>query len=147
MIQNIEKETILKIQLMNDVAILPTRTHPTDAGLDFYSPYDYTLYPFIPTLIYTGVGIALPENTVGLLLDRSSMGAKGIKVVGGVIDSDYRGEIIIGLVNITIATYNIEAGNKVAQLVIMPILTPEIEIVNAFEETIRGAKGYGSSGK
>lgn len=150
----------MRIKRFTEDAILPTRTHPTDAGLDFYAPEDVVITAGGRVKINTHVGVALPEGTVGLILDRSSMGSIGVKTFGGVIDQNYRGEIQIVLGQIsrslepdgsyTIASYDpvhIMRGDKIAQMIIVPVFTPELEEVSEFETTDRNDNGFGSSGR
>lgn len=138
----------LRIKRFSQQIPLPTRTYPSDAGLDFYSPGDYFIPHGSHILIPSGIGIALQIGTVGLFLDRSSIGSKGIKTLGGVIDANYRGEIFIGLANIACYDgFEIKRGDKIAQMIIVPIYTPQIEEVDIFEETDRAHRGFGSSGR
>lgn len=145
----------MDVKRFTDDAILPTRSHPTDAGLDFYSTENYTLSYGSRVKINTHVGVRLPEGTVGLIQDRSSMGNAGIRVLGGVIDANYRGEIQIILAYVAKevgwekypTTVNIERGDKIAQMVIVPILTPAIQEVIEFETTDRNDSGFGSTGR
>ncbi len=153
-----EKENIMEV-IVGDSATLPTRQHNRDAGLDLYAAEDM----FIPVndtkKINTNIKISLPVNTVGMICDRSSMGSKGIKVMGGIVDSTYNGDIIVVLTNITCSVdrhaglekhgYWVKKGDKIAQLLVIPLLFPkctEIQQFNA-ENTSRGIKGFGSSGR
>ena len=145
----------LRVKRFTKDAVLPTRTHLTDAGLDFYSPEDIII-PFGKRVrVNTHIGIALELGTVGLIQDRSSMGNAGVRVLGGVIDANYRGEIQIILAYVAKAAgmekfdthVIIERGDKIAQMIIMPVYTPELEIVDDLDETDRGNKGFGSSGR
>ncbi len=140
----------LKIKKLHPDAIIPQRANPTDAGLDLYSTHDQDIVWSSSAKIYTGIAIALPENTVGLIFDRSSMGVKGISRLAGVIDEAYRGELIVILNNAASEnrqTIHIHRGDKIAQILIMPKHTPEIEVVDELNETDRGSKGFGSSGR
>lgn len=132
-------------------AVLPTRAHSDDAGLDLYSLEGFELGPGQGRVARTGIAVALPRQHVGLVADRSSMAKRGIKTSGGVIDAGYRGEIHIVLWNISAQTQTIGAGERIAQLLILPISTPapfEVEQeIWSQDATERGAKGFGSSGK
>jgi dUTP pyrophosphatase len=128
-------------------ATLPTRAHPDDAGLDLHALEDGELAPGAGTLARTGIAIALPEGTVGLVADRSSMAKKGLKTVGGVIDAGYRGEIRIVLRNIGAETVRFAKGERIAQLLILPCLTPAVVESDDLGETGRGEKGFGSTGR
>ena len=138
----------LRIKRFTEDAILPTRTHPTDAGLDLYSPIDATIQAFDFVKIDLGIGIALFEGTVGLIFDRSSLGSKGIGHLAGVIDANYRGSIQVILTNaFDPGKYEIKRGDKIAQLIITAAYTPEVLEVEELETTDRGTKGFGSSGR
>lgn len=138
----------LRVKRFNPNVKLPTRTHESDAGLDLYAPEDITI-PFGRRVkVPSGIGVALAEGTVGLLFDRSSTGALGTRVLGGVIDASYRGEIGIVIANVANPEgIEFKAGDKIMQLLIVPVFTPEVLEVNDFEDTDRGAKGFGSSGR
>ena len=150
---------MLKVKLFTEDAILPTRTHPSDAGLDLYATEDVSITYGAKQRINTHVGIALPEATVGLIQDRSSMGNNGVRVLGGVIDANYRGEIQVVLAYVAhpqasdgsfalgYDRVEIKRGDKIAQLIIVPVFTPEVVEVFSFEDTDRGDKGFGSSGR
>lgn len=137
----------MKVKKLRENAILPTRAHATDAGLDLYTTEDVTIQRGFPAKISTGIAIALPENTVGLILDKSSLGSQGLKVMGGVIDQNYRGDIVVCLSNLSpnVLAY-LSAGVKIAQLLVVPILRPEIEEVDDLDATDRGDGGFGSTG-
>ena len=127
-------------------AILPTRTHPNDAGMDLYGLEDVVLGPNQGKVARTGIAIALSDGFVGLVADRSSLAKKGIKTAGGVIDAGYRGELQIVLWNLSNTEIRLCRGDRIAQLLILPIVTPEIIEVTELDATQRGAKGFGSSG-
>lgn len=101
-------------------------------------------------LIPTGLAVAVPEGHVGILASRSSMGVRngvGLSNGIGVIDSDYRGPIRVGLYNLRATPYTVQPGDRIAQLLIMPVACPEIEVVDALPETARGEGGFGSTGR
>lgn len=138
----------LQILRVSAEATLPTRAHPDDAGLDLYSLEDVIVEPAQGKVTKTGIAIALPQGFVGLVADRSSLAKRGIKTAGGVIDAGYRGEIHIVLWNISGAAIHLKRGERIAQLLILPIATPAPVEVKKFDgETARGEKGFGSSGK
>ena len=138
----------LEILRLSQQATLPTRAHPDDAGLDLYGLEDITLSPGQGKVARTGIAIALPQGVVGLVADRSSLAKRGIKTAGGVIDAGYRGEVHIVLWNISTETIQLRAGERIAQLLILPIATPAVKEVAEFHHTTaRGAKGFGSTGK
>lgn len=137
----------LKIRLLNPDALLPKRNHSDDAGLDLYSSERVIIPAGSGAKIKTGVSVKLPKSSFGLILDRSSMGSKGLKVHGGVIDCSYTGEIIVVLWNHSKEDYLISPEDRIAQLVVLPVLLPEPELVLDLEPTERSNKGFGSSGK
>lgn len=135
----------LKIKLDRG-AIMPTRAHRTDAGLDLYTQTKITIWPFDQKCIDTGVHVLIPEGYVGLLTSKSGlMRDKGI-VSTGTIDAGYTGSIKAVLFNRTGRIVEIEAGKKITQLVVFPIVTPELETVDELPETDRADGGFGSSG-
>ncbi|GAB3126418.1 dUTP diphosphatase [Tsukamurella serpentis] len=129
---------------------LPKRAHPGDAGVDLYSTIAVRLEPGARTLIPTGVAIALPHGTVGLVHPRSGLAAKhGLTVVNtpGTIDAGYRGEIKVCLLNTDRdKAVEIERGDRIAQLLVQRVELPEFIEVSFLDETVRGSGGYGSSG-
>ena len=104
----------MEIVLMNDDAIIPTRASKRSAGLDLYSSVDVNIEVGSINKINTGICISLPENSYGPIRDKSSLAAKGILTLGGVIDSDYTGEIIV-IMNSLIEPIKIKKGQKIAQ--------------------------------
>lgn len=129
---------------------LPKRAHPGDAGVDLYSSIDVRLEPGTRTLIPTGVALALPYGTVGLIHPRSGLAAKhGLTVVNapGTVDAGYRGEIKVCLLNTDRdAAVDIKRGDRIAQLLVQRVELPDFIEVTFLDETVRGAGGYGSSG-
>ena len=136
----------MKIKL-DEKAIMPTRAHETDAGLDLYSPVDATIEPREAVCIDTGVHIELPINTVGMVKSKSGLNVKHGIQSEGVIDVGYTGSIRVKLYNHSDKSYTINAGDKISQLVILPILTPTLELVDELSETERGDGGFGSMGR
>lgn len=128
-------------------AKMPTRAHSTDAGLDLYA-MDTKIVPAKESAIFdTGVHVELPEGTAGLLKSKSGLNTKHGITSEGVIDVGYTGSIVAKLYNHSGTDYKVNAGDKITQLVIVPILTPELELVESLGETERGDKGFGSTGK
>ncbi len=136
----------IKIKKLNPEAIIPKYAHPGDAGLDLCSCENYILGPGERGIFGTGLSIEIPSGYVGLFWDKSGVGAKGIKVLGGVADCHYRGEYKVILTNLSKENYTIEKGNKIAQLLIQPIETAEIIETDGLTETARGSGGFGSTG-
>lgn len=137
----------IEIMKLAEDAVLPTRAHPDDAGLDLYALTDVTLEPGKSAVVPTGIAMAIPEGCVGLVADRSSLARKGVKTAGGVIDAGYRGEVGAVLWNISRETVKLGRGDRVAQLLIVPIATPAVKEVKALTESKRGKKGFGSTGR
>lgn len=143
----------LKIKKTDSRAVLPSRATPGSAGMDLRALLDEPL-PVPPggrVRVPTGIAIGLPSpETVGLIYARSGLAVKhGLALSNGVgvIDSDYTGEIRVGLVNLSDTAYTIEPGERIAQLVIAPVLLPEIVETDELDQTARGAGGFGSTGR
>ncbi len=136
----------LKVQKISPDAKLPVRAHATDAGLDIFALEETVIAPNKWQLVRTGIKIALPEATVGLIWDKSGLAAKGLTLLAGVIDEGYRGEILINVLNLNTEDYKVEAGQKIAQLLVQPITYPEIIEAEIDEFTERGEQGHGSTG-
>ena len=128
-------------------AYLPERAHEADAGYDLRSPVTGRLYAGQAVVIDTGVHVAIPIGYVGMLKSKSGLNVKHDIVGEGVVDANYTGSIHVKLYNHGTESYMIEKGDKISQLVIMPIITPELEPVDELDETDRGDKGLGSSGR
>ena len=143
----------LKIRKTDPRAELPVRGTPGSAGLDLRAVLDepMTLPPWALVSVPTGIAIGLPSpDTVGLVFARSGLAVKhGIGLSNGVwvIDSDYTGEIRVGLINQSAVPYDLHPGERIAQLVVMPICRPELVEADTLEETERGAGGFGSTGR
>lgn len=135
------------VKRLSPEAVLPTRAHADDAGLDLYGLEDAIIAPSQGKLLRTGIAVQLPKGFFALVADRSSQAKRGIKTAGGVIDSGYRGEIHVVLWNISGAELRIQKGDRIAQLLILPVTTPTITEVTDLDDTARGAKGFGSSGR
>lgn len=136
----------MKIKL-DERAIMPVRAHKTDAGLDLISPVSVWVGARRSVCIDTGVHVELPENTVGMLKSKSGLNVKHGITSEGVIDVGYTGSICVKLYNHSDDDYKVKRGDKISQLVIMSILTPDLEVVDELEETERGANGFGSTGR
>lgn len=138
---------MVRVQLLHSDARAPTYAHPGDAGMDLFAVSDVTLAPGKRTQVGTGVAFALPEGYVGLIWDKSGLSQKqGLKTLGGVVDAGFRGEVMVGLVNLSDTPYTIERGHKVAQMLVQKIEAPEIVTVDSLDTTARGTGGFGSTG-
>lgn len=132
--------------LAEDTAFLPKRANSTDAGADLMSTENLEIWPGEQKLVDTGVAVKIPEGYAGFVFNRSSQGKKGITIPHsvGVIDADYRGNIKVILKNIGEDPYKIERGDRIAQLVLVPVLLVEFEDI--WNDTERGMGGFGSTG-
>lgn len=142
----------IRVKKLRKNAIIPTYGSQEAAGADLYACMDerVTIEPGESVWINSGVAVELPRGFVGLIFARSSMGAKrGLAPANkvGVIDSDYRGELRIVLYNHSKISQLVEPGERIAQLVIVPIITPGFEEVDDLSDTARADKGFGSTGK
>ena len=129
---------------------LPAYAHPGDAGADLRAARDVLLLPGERSLVGTGVSVAIPAGYVGLVTPRSGLAARhGLSIVNapGVVDSGYRGEIKVCLINVDPETpITLKAGDRIAQLVVIPFVTASFTAVDALDDTPRGTGGYGSTG-
>lgn len=135
----------MKVSLDNG-AKRPERAHKNDAGLDLFSMETKYISPKEHVRFETGVHVEIPAGYVGLLTSKSGLMSKGI-TSRGTIDCGYTGSIKAILFNHGDEGYLIRAGDKITQLVILPIITPEIELVDSLETTERGEGGFGSTGR
>lgn len=137
----------LFVKKLKEEAKVPTRAHHDDAGIDLYANGNHTVLPHHKLSIPTGIALEIEQGYVGLIWDKSSIGGKSIKTLGGVIDAGYRGEIHILVHNLSDEPYTFLHGHKVAQLLIQKVEFPDIEQVDELSETKRGEGGFGSTGK
>jgi dUTP pyrophosphatase len=144
---------MLRVKLLDPAARLPVVAHPgEDLGYDVFALEAAELAPRATVRVRTGIAVEArhPETgaPLGLLVrDRSSMAAKGIATTAGVIDAGYRGEILILMTNLGDIPLSLKAGEKIAQMIPVPVLTGAIEEVASLEESSRAEKGFGSSGQ
>ena len=139
---------LIKVKKLYQEAKLPTHGHPGDAGLDFYTLDDVVFAPHSQAHVHTGVAIEIPEGHVGLIWDKSSISfIHGLKVMGGVIDANYRGEFIMNLLNTSDKEVIIEKGHKVAQMIVQKFEQCDVEEVSELSETVRGHGREGSTGR
>lgn len=125
---------------------LPEQATPHSAGYDLRAASDITLWPGEQELIPTGFAWEIPQGFVGLIKDRSSMARKQLITHGGVIDSDYRGDVGIIIVNDSYRTHEVKKGDRIAQMLIMRVLCEHPVLVETLSDTERGEGGYGSTG-
>ena len=128
-------------------AFKPTKAHEADAGYDLRATENCTIFPGMSKVFDTGVHVQSPMGYVGMIKSKSGLNVKHGITSEGVIDSGYTGSVRVKLYNHGMNPVSIEVGQKISQLVILPIFTPELEVVEELEDTDRGEGGFGSSGK
>ena len=144
---------MLRVKLLDPAAQAPVVAHPgEDLGYDLFALSATVLGPRATIRVRTGIAVEARHPASGaplglLVRDRSSMAARGIATTGGVIDSGYRGEILVLMTNLGDAPVELKAGEKIAQMVPVPVLTGAVEQVESLEESARAEKGFGSSGR
>ncbi len=143
-----KQQLTLKIKKLHPQAKTPSYAHYGDAGFDLFVPEAVTLEPGDRKTIPLGVAMEIPDGYVGLMFDKSSLSHKyGLKTFGNVIDSGYRGEIHAGLINQSGQTQTLEAGQKIIQMLIIPVETVQIVEADTLNESSRGTGAFGSTGK
>ena len=146
---NDDKELSIKIKLLDNNATIPSRQTDGSAGFDLYSSQEARVSSGCTFKIKTGIALQIPEGYVGLIFARSGLATKkGLRPANcvGVIDSDYRGEIIVALHNDSGDSAIIQKGDRIAQLVIVPYISPDLIQCNELDDTDRGSGGFGSTG-
>lgn len=144
---------MLRVKRLVPEARLPIVAHPgEDLGYDLFSLESLTLDPHRTVKVRTGIAVEARDPRSGaplglLVRDRSSMAARGIATTGGVIDAGYRGEILVLMTNLGDHPVTLAAGEKIAQIIPVPVLTGEIAEVDGLEDSLRAEKGFGSSGR
>lgn len=142
---------VLKVKRLTATAVLPARQTAGSAGYDLCADADLTIRPHERIKVPTGIAIAIGDgNVVGLVYARSGLAAKfGVAPINcvGVVDSDYRGELLVPLTNHGEEAFTIARGDRIAQLVLAPVYTPALVEVDELDETVRGAGGFGSTSK
>ena len=133
----------MEIVLINDDAIIPTRASKGSAGLDLYSNIDVDIDINSIKKVNTGICVSLPENTYGSIRDKSSLAAKGILTLAGVIDNDNTGELIVIMTSL-VKPIKIKKGQKIARLIVSNISYPEIKKVKCLKKSERNDKGFGN---
>jgi dUTP pyrophosphatase len=141
------KIDVLRFKQLDPRAVLPKRGSELAAGLDVYGIEDLEIAPKQRVMARTGLAVAIPPGFYGRVAPRSGLAAKnGLDVLAGVIDSDYRGEIVCVLYNTGDEIIKLLAGSKICQLIVEQIITPEATWATDLDETARGAGGFGSTG-
>jgi len=138
----------MEIKLLHEDAKVPTKERNSDAGYDLYSIENITVNPGMRKVVKTGVAMSILDSVVGLIWPRSGLSVKaGIDILAGVIDSSYRGEIMVCVLNTGSYPVNIKKGDKIAQIIFQPYFNYKMEEVDELSETDRGERGFGSSGR
>ena len=136
----------LKIKKIDDSMDLPKYAHEHDAAFDLMASVDMVINPGEKQLVPTGISMAIPKGHAGLIWDRSGLAAKNsMHVLAGVVDSGYRGEVKVVLMNLGKEEFKVEKKMRVAQMLIQPVANPEI-VEGELDETARNSKGFGSTG-
>lgn len=136
---------ITKIQFkVGSKGIIPCRAHASDAGYDLYASEDVLLWGNRPKKVSTDISVVLPPDTVGDIRPRSSLNARGVNVAYGTVDSGYRGELKVVM---SAPFYKVHKGDKIAQLVVLPLAKNATEVVTELPPSDRGEGGFGSTGK
>lgn len=143
-----EKDDALEIPVMLERGVkMPEKAHTDDAGYDIFSPFDVCILSRSSEVFKTGVHMLIPSGYVGMLKSKSGLNVKkGIRSEG-VVDAGYTGEIVVKLYNDTDNYYNVHEGDKITQIVILPIPETRLKQVDRFEKTERGDGGFGSTGR
>lgn len=137
----------IKVKKLHEAAKLPVFAHDTDAGMDLFAVAEVVIKPGERVQVPTGLALAIPNEFVGLLWDKSGIShQRGLKTLGGVIDSGYRGEILVGLVNVGTEAQTLKIGEKVTQMLIQRIARPTMVEVDELDDTSRGDGAFGSTG-
>lgn len=133
--------------MLGDGAYMPSRAHGTDAGLDLRTPKAVTVPAYGSAVVDTGVHVALPHGCAGLLVSKSGLNVRHDITSTGLIDEGYTGSIVVKLYNNSGEDYEVAAGDKVTQLVVIPVACEPLEKISAFNPTERGDNGFGSTGR
>lgn len=137
----------LRVKRLSPQAKLPSYGHPNDAGLDLYSSEEMVIRPGEVKAVPTGLKMAIPPGFVGLIWDKSGLSLRGVHRLAGVVDSGYRGEVKVVLINLGKENFEIAAGMKIAQMLVQPVAQAVVEEVEELDPTSRGEGGFGSTGQ
>ncbi|MCR5664949.1 MAG: dUTP diphosphatase [Oscillospiraceae bacterium] len=133
--------------VLDEGAVMPLRAHPGDAGLDLFARAEQTVPARGSAVFDTGVHLEIPEGYVGFIKSKSGLNVRRGLVAEGVIDAGYTGPIVVKVYNHSDGDWTVRAGDKLTQLVVLPIALPELELADSLDETERGAGGFGSTGR
>lgn len=138
----------LRIKKLHVGAKVPSYAHPGDAGFDLYALEGMTIPAGERALVGTGIALEIPDGFVGLIWDKSGLSTThGLKTLAGVVDAGYRGEVKVGMINLSTEDYVVGAGQKIAQMLMQKVERAEIIEVAELSATVRGEGGFGSTGK
>jgi len=138
---------VLKVKRLKPRAKNPGKSFCGDMGFDLYADGYYEVPMYGNVKVGTSIAVELPPGCGAIIMDRSSLGLKGLNIHGGVIDNGYRGEIFVNLWNHTQQMIAVDCGDRIGQLILIPIVSAPVEVVGELSDTERGEKGYGSSGR
>lgn len=133
--------------ILDEGAFMPERAHELDAGYDLRTPMNLEVWPMESVTVSTGVHMEIPKGYVGFLKSKSGLNVKHDLTGEGVVDAGYCGSIVVKLYNHGDKVYKFRRGDKIIQIVLLPVYTPELEVVDEFENTERGSNGFGSTGR
>ncbi len=136
----------LRVKRIHSEAKLPVYGHPGDAGLDLFSVVDRELAPGEVFAVPTGIQVAVPDGHVGLVWDKSGISLKSVHRLAGVVDSGYRGEVQVVMINLGAAPFAVRKGMKIAQMLVQPVAAVEVVESDSLDGTSRGEDGFGSTG-
>jgi len=136
----------LRVKRIHPEAKLPVYGHPGDAGVDLFSVVDRELAPGEVFAVPTGIQVAVPAGYVGLVWDKSGISLKSVHRLAGVVDSGYRGEVQVVMINLAAAPFSVRKGMKIAQMLVQPVAAVEVVESDSLDDTSRGQGGFGSTG-
>ena len=136
----------LRVKRIHPEAKLPVYGHPGDAGLDLFSVVDRKLGPGEVFAVPTGIQIAIPADHVGLVWDKSGISLQGVHRLAGVVDSGYRGEVQVVMINLSAVPFAVKKGMKIAQMLVQPVAAVSVVESGSLDGTSRGEGGFGSTG-
>lgn len=137
----------IKIKRLNPDIKLPNYAHPGDVGMDVYATEEVTIPPGEHRFIHHGFAMEFPEGYAAIVKDKSSISKAGLHAIGGVFDAGYRGEYNSNIFNLSSESYTFEKGDKVSQIVIVPVALADVVEVNELSDSARGLGAFGSTGK
>ena len=136
----------LRVKRIHPEAKLPVYGHPGDAGLDLFSVVDRELAPGEVFAVPTGIQVAIPAGHVGLVWDKSGISLQGVHRLAGVVDSGYRGEVQVVMINLSAVPFAVKKGMKIAQMLVQPVAAVSVVESGSLDGTSRGEGGFGSTG-